>query len=98
MDNAEAIEAAAALLAEHVKAVWPHGSASINVDKKGGCVIYVHRYGSCEIGSATNVTQATERVLAAAASSWPSEEAARAAKIEKLRAELAAAEAEQVPA
>lgn len=98
MDNTEAIEAAAALLIQHVQSVWPHGSASISLEKRGTCMVYVHRYGQCEIGSAKTVAEATDRCLKAAEMSWPSEEAARAAKIKKLRAELAAAEAEQVPA
>lgn len=96
--NIEAIEAAAALLAAHVKAAWPHGHSAIHINNKGSCTVYVHRYGQCEIGSAPTVAEAVERCLKAAEMSWPSEEAARAAKIEKLRAELAAAEAEMVPA
>lgn len=98
MDNAKAIEAAAVLLAQHVNTAWPHGHSSVHINYKGACTVYVHRYGQCEIGSGQTVAEAVERCLKAAELSWPSEEAARAAKIDKLRAELAAAEAEQVPA
>jgi len=96
--NSEAIEAAAALLADHVKAAWPHGHSAIHINHKGACTVYVHRYGQCEIGSGQTVAAATERCLKAAELSWPSEEAARAARIDKLRAELAVAEAEAVSA
>jgi hypothetical protein len=87
------IDAIALEIADYVKASWPHGSATASCTKDSYSV-YLHRYGSCEIGSSrVSLSDAMAKAIKAANAAWPDERTARKRELEEARDRLARAEA-----